>query len=339
MAINIPTIPPSWPSVERDYPISPKENLMLALNHQKPKWMPNIYSDSQMLISKAMREKAPNALSHEYDWFGTHYVFSSIESSSTPEPGMFDEISEWRDNVQWPDLDAIDWAADAKDFKRDENKALFVRFSNGPFERLHMFEGFEQALIDMFVEPEECRAFYERLADYKISLFNHLKDHYPLDYIVVADDWGSEKAPFFSNELLEKTLLEPHKRMVQAVHDRGVKYIAHCCGKINAFIPYFVNEMKVDGLEIQGINDIPNILKNYGDKVMIEYKADPNLVHNDEATDAQLTSHIRDIVDRFGAASNPGSGVVMNLQSSFEHSFYTMEEELYRYSLEKYKPL
>lgn len=336
MAVNIPAMSPTWPSVERESPISPRENLMLALEHKKPMWMPNLYADSQMAISRSNHDGVPKDRDG-YDWFGTYYAYSPTVGLNQPAGGVFDEVTEWREKVKWPDLQAIDWKRDLEGFKRDERKALYMRFSNGIFERLHAFEDFEQAMVDLITEPEECRALFERLADYKIELFNCLRDVFPLDYIVAADDYGTARGPFFSTELFEETLLEPTRRFVKAVQARGTKFIAHSCGKVDVFIPYLVEDIGVDGLEIQDINDIPAILEKYGDRVLVEVKADPHIVHDDEATAEKMLAHIRDIVDRYGAANMPGSGVAMNLQSSFKDKYYLMEEELYRYSFEKYK--
>lgn len=335
MALNIPMMSPTWPPVERETPISPRENLLLALEHKKPMWMPNLYADSQVVVARSNRDGVPKDR-EGYDWFGAWYEYSPEVGINMPRGGVFDEVTEWREKVKWPDLQAIDWRQDAEGFVRDENRALYMRFSNGIFERLHGFEDFEQAMVDLITEPEECRALFERIADYKIELFNCLRDVFPLDYIVAADDYGTARGPFFSTKLFEQTLLEPTRRFAKAVQARGTKFIAHCCGKVDDFIPYLVEEIGVDGLEIQDLNDIPGILSRYGDRVLIEYKANPEIVHDDEVDGETMKAHIRSIVDTYGAHCSPGAGVALNLQSSFRDKYYLMEEELYRYSFEKY---
>ena len=339
MACKIPIMPPAYEPVVRDSPITPRENLMRAFNHEKPMWMPNLYADSQICVAKSSHDMAPTKAAAGVDWFGTNYIFSPEVGINMPHGGVFDEVTEWREKVKWPDLDAIDWSHDADGFVRDERKALYMRFSNGIFERLHAFEPFEQALMDLLLEPEECRDLFERLADYKIDLFNHIRDVFPLDYLVAADDYGTALAPFFSTEVYEELLLEPTRRFVQAVQTRGTKFFAHCCGKVEVFVPYFADDLKVDGIEIQDINDLPKIVHTYGDRLLIEVKADPQVVYDDEATDAQLIAHARQLVDTFGAQANPGSGAVMCLGCGSAHGFYLMEEELYRYSSEKYAGL
>ena len=337
MACNIPLMSSVWPDAELDTPITPRENLMRAFNHEKPVWMPDLYKDTQIVMSHMSRDMAPSKLAAGVDWFGTEYIFSESAGINMPHGGVFDEVTEWRDKVHWPDMSTVDWARDADGFVRDETKALGMRMSNGIFERLHAFEGFEQALIDIYEEPEECRDFFEHIADYRIELFNHHRDVFPLDYIIAADDYGTALAPFFSPEWYEKTLLEPTKRFVDAVHARGTKFLAHCCGKVEVFVPYFADVLKVDGIEIQMINNMPEITKKYSDRLLVEIHCDPEIIYDDEVNDDQIISHAHGIVDTYGAHVCPGSGATVNIQSSYEHTYRLLKNEIYHYSLEKYR--
>jgi hypothetical protein len=337
--VFVPVMPKPWPLPKRDYPISPRENLMLALNHKKPVWMPNFYGSSQIFLSSIARDSPIEREQDATDWFGVEYKYSAAQGSNTPQGNVLKDITEWEKKVRWQDLGVFDWEADAKRLQRDESLALGMRMSNGPFERLHMMEGFEQALIDILTEPEAVHDFLMRLVDFKIELFNRIRDHVPLDYIVSGDDWGTMRAPFFSTKTFEQTILEPTVRFVEAVHARGTKFVAHCCGVIDPFVPYMVEEIGVDVLEIQKLNDIPGILKKYGDRVTVEYGTDPQLMHDPDTTAEQVRQHARDIVDQFGAHAVPGSGVIMSMSSSFEHLFYPMEEEFYAYSKKLYASL
>ncbi len=336
-SISIPIASQMWALPKRDYPITPRDNVMRALNHEKPVWMPNLYGSSQLYQSAIARDSPIERDRDAEDWFGVKYKYSAAQASNTPQGNALTEMSKWEEEVHWEDLNQYDWAADGKRLQRDESLALYMRMSNGPFERMHMIEGFEQALTDIILEPEAVRAFLMRLVDFKIELFNRIRDHVPLDFIVAADDWGTMRAPFFSTKTFEQTILEPTVRFVKAVHDRGTKFIAHCCGKIDPFVPYMVEEIGFDALEIQGFNDIHGILEKYGDRVTVECGANPQLMFDPDATEAQVRGHAREIVDRYGARAVPGSGAVTNFKSSQEHLYYALEEELYEYSKERYK--
>ena len=336
MACKIPIMPPFFPMRPRETPISQRENLMLAFEHKKPMFMPLLAGASQFVGCRSSRDMAPSKGAAGVDWFGTNYIYSDTVGINMPAGGVFESITEWREKLKFPDLKAIDWSHDADGFVRDEEKALCARFSNGIFERLHAFEGFEQCLVDLLIEPDECRDFFNRMADYKIELFNIHADLFPLDYLVAADDYGTARAPFFSTAVFEDLLLEPTRRFVQAVHERGCKFLAHCCGKVDVFIPYLVEDIGVDAVEIQPINDLKGIMQKYGDRLMLEIMPDNEIVFDDETTDEQLIAHIHDLVDTYGAHTNPGSGGVMVLKGNSMEHCYLMEDELYDYSLRQY---
>lgn len=317
-------------------PISKRENLMLAFNHQKPMWMPNMYADSQLVTCKTSRDMSPTKQAAGFDWFGTRYEYSAAVNCNMPVGGVLNDITEWRDKVKWPDMKALDWSHDADDFVRDENRCCYARLSNGIFERIHAFEGFQQALMDMMIEPDECRDFFLRLADYKIELFEHYADCFPLDFVVAADDYGTARAPFFSTAMYEDLLLEPTRRYVKAVHDRGVKFFAHCCGVVDVFVPYFV-DMGVDGIEIQqNLNDLPSIMKKYGDKLLIEVRPDTAYVNEACRTKEELIQAAHEVVDTFGAHVNPGPGGTCCVFGGEDSNMQFVSAEIVKYSMEKY---
>ena len=91
--------PKSWAPVKRDYPVTPRENLMMALNHKKPLWMPNIGASSQLFGSKIAHDSPP---AHERtmdttDWFGVRYKYSPAYGSNTPQGNVLNCVTEWRE--------------------------------------------------------------------------------------------------------------------------------------------------------------------------------------------------------------------------------------------------
>ena len=332
-----PAMPRPWAPVQRDYPITPRENLMLAMNHMKPLWMPNLAASSQLFGSKIANESPPAHMRmvDTTDWFGVNYKFSAAYGSNTPQGNVMECVTEWKEKVIWPDIDQFDWETEAKEFLegRDESLALYMRMSNGLFERLHMIEGFDAALTDILLEPEAVQDYLFAIADFKIDLFNHMRDHLDLDYIICADDWGTMRAPFFSVDTFKKTILEPTKRFVKGVHDRGTKFVAHCCGVIEPFVPYMVEEIGFDVLEIQNdLNDIDAIFSKYGDHVTIECNPLVNLPRNAEITDKEARKLAHKLVDNYGAHTMRGPGALATFFSPVDHVYYSLEEEIYEYS-------
>jgi hypothetical protein len=103
-------------------------------------------------------------------------------------------------------------------------------------------------------------------------------------------------------------------------------------------MPYIVDEIKPDGIQPQNINDIEGWVKKYGDKVTVEYRRpDLQLLFDPETTVAQVKELARWVVDTFGAHVNPGSGAVTTINAPTADVYNTFDEEMYQYSLEKYR--
>ena len=334
---DIPVMAPPMPVVQREYPISPRENLMRAFRHEKPMWMPAIYQSTQWIFPSVFNDLPQDFTKDGEDWFGTKYKYEAIQSGHTPIPGLFDEIGEWREKMKYPDLQSMDWGGDA--FKLDDNLAAATRLGNGNFERLHMSEGFEQALCDILLEQEECKAFFDRNGQYKIEIFELIHKHYPLDFVCHNDDWANARASFFSNEVFENTLLDSAVALADAVHSKGCGYMLHCCGFMEAFLPYIVNDIKADVLEVQNINDIRMILDKYGEKTSPIYHPDPYIMYDPGLTPDEARAYARKIVDDYGAHTCDGSGAVARLIGSHPESYYAFEDELFHYSLELYSKI
>ena len=336
--IAVPTIPPEYPRQEREYPISPRENIMRMMRHEKPVWMPTYSSSVYVAPMQGNGDMPADMFSDSTDWFGTQYKMSEAQGSNTPQPGMFDGIAEWRDKAAFPDLDAWDFMQGHEEFSPDAALATIAWFGNGLFERLHMFEGFENALVDLISAPEECLAFFERMVDHRLEVFKRLNDIYHYDFIVYNDDWGTMKGPFFSTSLLEQTLLAPTKRLVGGMQAEGALVHFHNCGRIEEFVPYLVEEIGADGLQIQpSLNDVNAILTRYGEKVTVDYTPDKYRMFDPETTPECVREYAREIVDAFGAHTNPGAGVFVIASAVTEDIYRAFEDELFEYSIEKYK--
>ena len=328
-----------WPEVERDLPISQRENILLAFDHKKPKWMPDIYGDTYFMRFPVCHDGPANMKGDSEDWFGVQFKYSELQGSPTPRVGVFDEIYEWKEKVKWPDMDAMDWSTGLEGFEIDPRKAFAVRNGNGLFERFHMFEPFENAITDLITEPELCHELFMAEADYKTAIYDHMHALYDFDYVMYNDDWGTSHGPFFSTDLYEQTLLEPTLKYLNHVKESCPRLAFHNCGKIESFIPYLVEEIGADVLEIQPLNDIEGIMRKYGDRVSIVIQPDPYVMFDPDTTEAEAAAHARALVDRYGAQNFDGAGAIIAAHGGFENTYRAFVKELYDYSSKVYSRL
>jgi hypothetical protein len=334
--IFVPAMPQIFPKKQRSFPITERENLMRMLNHEKPLWMPHIFESSQ---------EAPNIGPGEVmnpgedftDAFGVKFKFSEQQGSATPVNRVLSSVTAWKDEVKWPDLSTVDFEGAKEGFVRDESLALTTRLFSACFEHLHFLEGFEQALVDLVEEPEVCEEFFDASVDYFIELFDRRHALFPYDWVFYNDDWGTAHGPFFSTDTLRGSILRPTKRFVNHIQSKGVKVIFHNCGKIESFLPILIDEIGADGLDIQPINDLSMILREYGDRITPTLQGpDPYFFYDPETTLDEIRAKARHYVDLYGAQANPGAGVILMPSGLTEEKYNAFMDEIIAYSMEQY---
>ena len=288
--------------------ITERENFFRLMRHEQPDFMPHQPSLLQMIIPSAIGDRAENC-GTGYDWFGVHWTEDpSMPMMPMVTPGMdpvLEDIEDWEDVIEWPDLDAIDWEACAKKDVpvKDPSKILCAMMVSGPFERLHDLMGFEEALCALVTNPEECEAFFSRLCDFKIEQIKRLKKYYDVDMVHFQDDWGTQNDLMFQPEVW-RTLIRPHvKRVVDAAHELGVLFDQHSCGKIDRIVGDVV-DMGIDVLDpVQPVNDLPRWIEEYKDKVIFMGALDAqNVIDDPEATDEAIMAEVKEKIDLFGNA-------------------------------------
>lgn len=214
---------------------------------------------------------------------------------------ILDDICNWREKVVFPDLEAWDWEKAAEidqvSSADRENKVINVVVCSGLFERLHILMGFEECLMAMVTDPEEVEAFFDRMTEYKIQLIDKLHQYYKPDVITYHDDWGTQKAMFFSPELWRRFLKPRMKKIIEKAHSCGIAFLQHSCGKMDEIIPD-ICEIGTDVFQCMDINDIGAALEKTGDKMCYQVSVHSQLF---EAMDksGQLTEEIvRSMVHR-----------------------------------------
>ena len=216
--------------------LSLKENMLRVYRHQEPEYTP-LFSDfnSAMLGGMDFINERPEIPGVNLDWFGQSWTWEEKTHAANPTPGkpLLTDITQWREVVKFPDLDAIDWethaAKDTANWDR-ENKLSRVTVGFGLWERLFSIMPFEDALCALLEEPEACYEFFGAIADYKIRLHDLVIKHYKPDVLVMHDDYGDGRALFMPPETWRQ-LIKPHlKRVVDAVQSKGVIYEHHNCG-------------------------------------------------------------------------------------------------------------
>lgn len=251
-----------------------RENVLLVYNHKKPQWTP-IWMEAIHVAGWASNERAtlgPKINDRvSLDSFGCQWDVS--HGASCPVAGNFilEDICDWREVVKFPEPKKWNWEQiyQMEMGSYDGTKAVVYFCEEGLFDRLTALMGFENALISLVTEPEECYAFFSRLADYKVELIECAAKYIKPDVVMYTDDLAKMDGLFMSPETYRELIKPHHARIIQAIKDNGMIPEQHTCGKFVDILDDYV-EMGVESLyPIQPSNDIEAIQKKYGDRVVI----------------------------------------------------------------------
>lgn len=313
--------------------LTPRENALAALEHRVPERIVNLIHDTNMLGTYLICERAPAEPGRPYgsdgvDWFGVHWKYEEVSGAPMVDPDyspMMNDICEWRTQVHFPDLSKVDFLsaaeADLSSPSYDKDKLNLVTIMSGPFERLLSLMHTDEALCALITEPEECLAFFNAVADYKIDLINRLHEVYPIDLIDFHDDWGTQKSAFMSPDTWQAVLAQPISRIARHCRELGIHLQIHSCGKMEAIVPYMLEAGIHHWSSCQGMNDIPTLVHKFGDRMTFFGCMDIPEVQVDGLTDDELLKIVGERIDnicRGGAVFPLGNSTVKGLPSAVQ---------------------
>jgi uroporphyrinogen decarboxylase len=133
-----------------------------------------------------------------------------------------------------------------------EDRYVVLTAHNLLFSRFHKLRGFASAMEDFYLEAERVERVLEMIVDFKLEQCDELRRRFGdrIHGLFLADDWGTQTGPFVSRKVLRDFFVPRYRRIFDALHASGWHVILHSCGRINAFVPDFI-ELGVDVLNMQ----------------------------------------------------------------------------------------
>jgi hypothetical protein len=120
------------------------------------------------------------------------------------------------------------------------------------------------ALIDD-EQKEGVHRFFDYLATLYQDYITRLSKVCRLDSVVIHDDWGHQASSFFSLDTCLEMIVPHLKRVVGTIHDLGMLYEHHSCGKASSMVPAMI-EAGVDWWMPQpALNDLDDLVETYID--------------------------------------------------------------------------
>jgi hypothetical protein len=281
----------------------------VALFHEKhPYWLP-MPGDSSFFIPNLYNDNlGRGGPAGTTDAFGIGWEFIEVTGGSIVRPGepLLKDANEWKDRIKFPNLDTWDWEGATREAKIDTRFSGMISLINGFwFERLISFMDFAEAAVAL-VDPDQQDAImelFEASTEFACKVVDKLCEYWPaLDGIQFHDDWGSQQAPFFSEEIARKLFLPHMKTLCNHIHSKGRYTSLHSCGHVESRVNIFI-EAGVDQWDPQTMNNTQRLYDEVGDKIIISVVPTP--FDPEKTSEEDQRQAARDHVDRFCKPGKP----------------------------------
>jgi len=319
-----------------DFPITPRENMKLILEHKKPLWVPVMFRENNLCLGAPADMERPPLNETGKDWFGTTWEFVEAVGAqmSPPDKHICPDPRDWREKLVFPDLDKVDFTEGkeqmAPRLDNTEKMNMYV-MQNGMFERLLDISDTAEIFVWLAEEPEDAIAYANAMADYKIKLVDKIIDNWlPVDFFALSDDWGTQKTTFISPAMWERIFYQPTKRIADHIKSRGHYVNVHSCGKIETLVPFIATF--ADLWEGQSMNDKAALSRKYGDRLAFTVNLDQYLLNDPDVTEDQIVKAVRHAIDTVGE----NGGMIMASMGPNEFVASTVINETFAYSRKKY---
>jgi len=163
------------------------------------------------------------------------------------------------------------------------------------------YEGISFALMD---EPELVRKVVRKVADRAAELFSAALKHPEIRAVVLGEDMGFKTQTMLPPDVMREFIFPQQKRLVDMAHEKGVPFVLHSCGKLEAIMDDLIGFVGIDAKHSfeDVIETVVEAKAKYGERIAVLGGIDVDkLARYDEA---DLRAYVRDTIQ--GAAPKGG---------------------------------
>lgn len=191
------------------------------------------------------------------------------------------------------------------------------------FEKMPIWLRREKDLVERFIKRNEeiCLKTNMAMIDAGVPV------------IIQTDDFAFKSGPIMNPRLVDEIFGPPYRRIIKAVHDRGVKYILHSCGDNTLLFDTFI-QWGVDGLhayENTSNVDIYREKELHGDAVTIVGGVGVDYLLTDRSRDEEVVAEVKELIERIGPGGRFMIGPVHSLSSIPAHKLRVMLQAVREY--------
>ncbi|MCL1835505.1 MAG: hypothetical protein FWG48_05015 [Oscillospiraceae bacterium] len=294
---------------------TPKENFLRLVSNDDPQWLGNPFRCFNLDSASGLPYLLDaTALAHRRtgkghtgvtDAWGVIWDWPADQPGPTPNHSdsnkVIKDITRWKEFFDFPDLDSLDWSAtEALAASADrETRIVMAQSPRGMFEFSHAMMGFEDALENYLLEPDDMYELLSAYTDWKIKAAGLCIDHMSPDAMVNFDDWGSKTQMFLPPRVWREILKPLYERFFGYIKSRGVITMQHC----DCYAEDVCEDMVEVGIDIwQGVtpeNNIPAVASKTGGELFLFGGVNMPAIDYPGVTQTVVREQIRLTIDKY----------------------------------------
>ncbi|TFG59000.1 MAG: hypothetical protein E4H36_14590 [Spirochaetales bacterium] len=141
----------------------------------------------------------------------------------------------------WPDCDQVDYSVVKAQAKECLDHAVCYGFCDF-FERPSLVRGMENFLVDTLINPDWVDYLQKVFLDFYIEDFYRALEASgrTIDIYLALTDLGTQRGLLLGQEVLDRFIFPPLKKLAETVHREGVKLMFHSCGSVREVLPQII---------------------------------------------------------------------------------------------------
>lgn len=218
--------------------MNPKENLLAALNHDQPEWVPTPMVDHSMTIVTHDLLEYPAGGGVD-DWEVRWKQGEEEAGAGLPITHPIEKPEDIED-YPFPDPERPDLMDPALEALANIDRSKTLIFGDngwGLFERAWILVGMDKFLMWLYREPKAVKELLKRVAEVKLRLTERLIEEVEVDGIRYGDDWGGESELMMGPKLWRKFIKTQQEKLYDICNKRNILVMQHADGHVEEIIP------------------------------------------------------------------------------------------------------
>jgi hypothetical protein len=220
-----------------------------------------------------------------------------------------------------PDPGRYRFAAIEDAVQRYPHKFVVASLGLTGFGILTALRGFENALADLYLNPDLLARLADRVFDFETAAVEEIGRR-GADGVWFFDDWGMEQSLFIRPDLWRSFFKPRYAAQFRRIHELGMRAFFHSCGCVWQIIPDLI-EIGVDVLNLEQMGlfsdetrtGYERIAQEFGGRVCFTVNVDSQRTLT-SGTPQQIEQEVRHIFQTFG---NLGGGFIIFADAGKDH--------------------